>query len=133
MTVSGAHDPSVVPTPAQLVQASVAQEYVADLAKEIEALDGGPVYLLDDGETGTSDAVIMHAKDELWSGGTIENTTLASVLRWCFSNGFNFRIWLADNNPRAHVENAEPVRDFDSAVKALKRGGAYWHANSTME
>ena len=96
-------------------------------------MDGGPVYLLDDDETGTSDAIIMDAKDELWSGKTIESTTLAKVLRWCFTNGFNFRIWLADNNPRAHLENAEPVRDFESAVKALSRGGAYWHANSTIE
>lgn len=128
MTVSGSIGATDVPPPAKLIPASMAQEYIADLEEKLVALDGAPLYLIEDGETGASDDLVLDAKVAIEQGRPSEQVPLFTFLDRCFENGWHFRIWLADDHPDAHTRNVVQVGDAKAAVAAMKRGGVFWNA-----
>jgi hypothetical protein len=133
MTVSEVQSFSDLPSSVTLVLASRAAPYIEpELARELAQLDGSPVYLVDDGETGTSDAFVMEAKSRLWADQGAEGTVLNEVLTWCFAHRVSFRIWPADGTVQPHVAQAQEVHGLSDTFEALKtNSGAWWHANST--
>ena len=126
MTVSGAIKAADVPPPGKLVPASQAQTYIARLEPSLSKLDGAPVYLIDDGETGTSDDLVMDAKEAIWEQRPLEHLPFIVLLERCLKNGWPFRVWLADNHPEAHTLNVARISDTKSAIAALERGGVCW-------
>ncbi|XLZ68554.1 hypothetical protein ABT364_18665 [Massilia sp. SR12] len=127
MTISGAT--SDIPTifGIGLMLASDAQDYVKSLASELETLDGAPVHLVHDGETGTSDLIIADLENSLLVGDPVNDLPAAQLLQACFKNGLSFRIWWANNDLRAHIANALSVTDLAEAYEAIRvRRGATW-------
>ena len=113
----------------ELLQAKIAQSYIANLEGQLSKLDGAPVFLVHDKETGTSDAVVANLENALIAGTNIENLPIYITLQACFKEGVNFRIWWADNNRDAYKNNSNSVNDLDSALNSIKNGrGAWWHS-----
>ena len=114
---------------AELIPAHLAQPYIANLQARLESLDGSPVYLVHDGESGTSDRVVVDLKTALWEEVDPSSTALFAILSICFESGISFRIWLANNDPNALVVTSEQVISMASTLEALRlRCGAWWHA-----
>jgi len=128
MTVAGAITAADVPPPGKLVPASQAQTYIAQLEAALTKLDGSPVYLIDDGETGTSDDLVMETKEAICEKRPTDNLAFIVLLNRCFAQKWSFRVWLAGNQTNAHVRNVSLVADVASTVAALERGGVCWHA-----
>src|SRR6185312_11778767 len=99
ITISGSITAADVPAPAVLVPASKAQAYIADLEPELAKLDGAPVYFVDDGETGTSEDLVMAANEAANEGRPTDHLPVVVLFERCIRNGWNFRVWLAHNDP----------------------------------
>ena len=129
MTVAGSITAGDVPPPGRLVPASKAQPYIARLEADIARLDGSPVYLIDDGESGTSEDLIMETNEALWEERPVAELPLVILLERCFKNNWNFRAWLATNDSEAHVKGLETVGDLRSALEAVRKSrGMVRHA-----
>jgi len=113
----------------EFLPAKAAQAYIANLESTISELDGAPVFLVHDKETGTSDIAVADLENALIEGTEIENLPLYKVLQACFKEGVSFRIWLADNDESAYKNNSKPVNDMESTQNSIKAGlGAWWHS-----
>ena len=73
--------------------ANQTQDYVRRLAGELGDLDGLPVYLVDDGVTGTSHEIIGEAIEVAYSNGDLLGTRVGAVLQLCEKTGGVFRVW----------------------------------------
>src|SRR5260221_1064800 len=130
MTVSGPIAENDVPPPGRLVPASKAQPYVARLEADLAKLAGSPVFCIDDGETGTSEELVMDANEAATEGKPLAELPVVVLMERCFRNGWNFRVWLADNDPDAHVRRIDAVRDLKAAIASIARSrGVCWHAS----
>jgi len=131
MTISGAVTAADVPATALLVPAANAQAYVAKLESSIARLDGAPVFLVDDGESGTSHNLVSQVGDALVEDRQLREVPFIALLERCIRNGWHFRVWLADNDPLAYVKNTTPVANFDSVLENMKQGRVCvcWHAS----
>jgi hypothetical protein len=128
MTVSGSIA-AISLKDAELIPAREAQSYIASLEGKLESLDGTPVFLVHDKETGTSDLLVSDLKDALLEGTNPNSVPLMAILNSCFKAGISFRIWLANNDMNALVSNSEEVSDLVTTLEALRlRCGAWWHA-----
>lgn len=128
VTISGTVTEADVLVPARLIPASKAQRYIANLEAELKRLDGAPVYLVEDGDTGTSEDLVMEVNEALWEGRPASGLPLVVMLERCFVNKRNFRFWLANSSASSHV-HVHPVPDINSVLEAIRtcRDG-YWHA-----
>lgn len=77
----------------RLVPAHEAYRYMSELADQIAALDGSPVYLCDDGVSGTSHEIVCDAIDVGQAGADISATLIVAILRFCEKVGCTFRVW----------------------------------------
>lgn len=128
MTVTGKIAP-LSSNAIELIPAHLAQDYIAKLEAHLESMDGSPVYLVHDGESGTSDGLVADLKAALWEKTDPSATTLYCILSTCFESGINFRIWLASDAPDALATTSEAVSDMASTLEAFKlQHGAWWHA-----
>jgi hypothetical protein len=126
MTISGATSDMPAILGIELMLANDAQDYIKSLARELESLDGTPVYLVHDGETGTSDLIIADLENALLNGEATSDLPAVQILQACFKNGLRFRIWWA-NNDGAHISNPTPVTDLAEVCEAIRaRRGATW-------
>ena len=126
MTVSGNVTTADVPEPARLVPLPMAQPYVASLGATITRLDGGPAYLVDDGETGTSDLFVYEPEPS----SSARETPFVSLIERCMRNGWSFRVWWADNSTDAYL-NTRPVRSIEEVLDNIEkdRYNVSWHAS----
>jgi len=130
MTVSGSIAEADVPLPGRLVPASKAQAYVAGLEAELAKLDGSPVFFIDDGESGTSEELVMEANEAALEGRPIADLPIVVLMERCIRNGWSFRVWLADSDPGAHLRRVDAINDLKSAIAAIaKSRGVCWHAS----
>lgn len=130
MTISGRVPATGLSSRVELIPAAKAQDYLASLELKLIALDGGPVYLVHDKETSTSDNLVSEFQDAFMDGKNIESLPLVSVLNFCFKNRLNFRVWRADNDMNAYLKNSNEVKDVGSALESIKnQRGAWWHAH----
>ena len=131
MTISGKVSAGDVPATAILVPAASAQAYVANLESRLAQLDGAPVFFVDDGESGTSHDLVGQVGDALVEGRPLREVPFIVLLERCIRNGWNFRVWLADNDPQAHVKNTIPVANFDAVLENMEQGRVCvcWHAS----
>jgi hypothetical protein len=133
MTISGRFSDSIGSGEVELIPAASAQDYIARLESELVQLDGGPLYLVHDKESGTSDIIVSDLVSALLSEECISGLSLTEILQVCFTLGANFRIWLATNDPMAHINNPIEVRDLAATQAALQaHRGAWWHAPANM-
>ena len=103
MTVSG-----VVPNlsglePIEFVEVAKAQYYLEGLADQLTELDGGPLFLVHDGHSGTSDDVVSPAVTSVRMGEPLENTPLNSLLNRLSKGTHTLRIWDAGRGSDAHL------------------------------
>lgn len=127
MTIAGATSEMSAIVGIELVAVEDAQDYIKSLAAELSRLDGIPVYLVHDCETGTSDLIVADLENALSEGVDRSYLPGAQVLQACFDNRVSFRIWWADNDPNAHINNTMQVSDLAEAFAAIKSGrGATW-------
>jgi hypothetical protein len=129
MTVAGSIAAGDVPPPAKLVPAAQAQSYIAKLEPHLIELDGGPVYLVDDGDSGTSEDVVMETYEALWAKQPVGGLPFVVLLERCFDRGWNFRVWLAGNDTSDHTKNIKRVTDVNAVLESIQNhGGVFWHA-----
>ncbi len=129
MTIAGEIPAGELNCQVELLPADLAQAYIAGLKDRLEALDGYKIQLVHDMETDTSDIIVADLENALLENKSITELPLFLVLTWCFKYGVNFRIWLADNDMNALINNCAEVNDMESALEAIKTGGgAWWHA-----
>ncbi|MBA5637886.1 hypothetical protein H3H37_12560 [Duganella sp. LX20W] len=127
MTISGAISAVPAIDGIELLLADDAQKYIKSLANELACLDGTPVHLVHDCETGTSDVVIADLENALLDGKEVYDLPAARILQACFDNGLSFRIWWANNDRDAYISNALPVSDLRKTFEAIKaHRGAIW-------
>ncbi|TSK04456.1 MAG: hypothetical protein FPO08_19240 [Geobacter sp.] len=128
MTISGAIPEDELIPDIEFLPANSAQAYIANLERVLAELDGAPVFLVHDMETGTSDIAVADLENALIGGEEIAYLPLFKVLKACFKHKVNFRIWWADNDDEAYTGNSEAVLDIESALNSIRLGkGAYWH------
>ena len=114
MIISGAiSDMPTVPG-VELLLADDAQDYIKSLASELVDLDGKPVHLAHDCETGTSDIIIADLENALRADEETGEFPAAKILHACFKTGLDFRIWWANDDPRAFFANVLPVANLSS-------------------
>lgn len=120
ITTSGKYVELVGSGQIKLVPASAAQTYISKLAEDIQMLDGGDVYLLDDSCTGTSEDVFNIADDQMIDKGHFDNTLLDIVLAQLYRAGHTIRIWWADNDPLAYTKviDCGSLESFKSTLVA---------------
>lgn len=129
VTVSGEISPSDVPAPAQLVAAAKAQDYVAKLERDLASLDGEPVYFIDDGESGTSEELVMAVGEALREGEPVANLPLVVIIERCFRSGWSFRIWNASDSTGEH-RRVSPAQDLPAVLDSIaKDRGVCCHAS----
>lgn len=127
MTIVGATSEMPAIVGVELVAAEHAQNYIKLLAAELGRLDGKPVHLVHDCETGTSDMIVADLEIGLWEGVDSSCLRGAQVMQACFDNRMSFRIWWASNDPNAHINNIAQVSDLAEAFAAIKSGrGVTW-------
>lgn len=126
MTIAGRH-PELPQDAVEFLPAAEAQNYVSRLEDELGRLDGSPVLLVHDQESGTSDIIVSDFVNALVTGEGTDNP-LHEILKTCFRTGTNFRIWLATNDPMAH-KNVVEIHDLSGVQTALREfRGVVWHA-----
>jgi hypothetical protein len=86
----------------RLVPMNEAQKYILALSAEIQETDGSPLFLVDDGESGTSHNIVVDAENNLHENGTLDGTTLLKLMEQFTQSGNYFRIWYASNTPSSH-------------------------------
>jgi hypothetical protein len=90
--------------PLELVPAENAQYYIKDMQAFLFQEDGEPVYLVHDGETGTSHNIINAASTCFAFNYTLVGSSLLELFeRFCHS-GHVFRIWYASNEQNVHTQ-----------------------------
>jgi hypothetical protein len=103
MTVSGIAPDLSGLEPVEFVEAAKAQYYIERLAEQLTQLDGGPLFLVDDGHSGTSDDLVSPAVSSVRMGEPIENTPLNLLLNRLSTGQHTLRIWYAGRVLDAHL------------------------------
>ncbi len=115
MTVSGIAPDLSGLEPIEFVGVAKAQYYIERLAEQLTELDGGPLFLVHDGQSGTSDELIQPAVSAVRLGEPIENTPLSHLLNRLSKGTHTLRIWYAGNTD-AHLQ----VKDCGSWEAAMR-------------
>ncbi len=111
--------------PLELVEASKAQNYLQNIAPDISAADGMPLYLIHDGETGTSDDFVSAVYEHVESFDSLEGLVLSILLERLIQSKNSFRIWWANNRPdawRAVADIDSPEELFDYVFRRARNG-----------
>ena len=96
MTIAGTPSVNVdVVNGVHFVPVSDTQSYLLNIAADIQGVDGGPLFLVDDG-SGTSQDFVVEAENRLRYRETLEGTIMLALIGYCVKNGNSFRIWYAD-------------------------------------
>jgi hypothetical protein len=86
----------------RFIPISEAQPYLQALAPDIAKADGVPLFLVEDGETGTSHEIVVDAEDRLGRGETLNGTVMFTLMQAFADRGNTFRVWWAANKPDAY-------------------------------
>lgn len=132
MTLSGRMRPEDRPAALALIPANEAQAYVVALEPELIALDGGPIFLVEDGETGTSDVVVADLVSALEDDVDASSFEISKLMASCVLSGVSFRIWWAGgDDSAAHKRLVVDVENVAAAMQALRSGKSVrWHPES---
>jgi hypothetical protein len=103
-TLSGADVSSEQVPGLRLTPALQAQDYVRARAVAIAELDGSPVYLCDDAESGTSHNFICDVEDFVRENQTLVASPLEPLLDLCERRDLVLRVWWANNDPDAYLK-----------------------------
>ncbi|WP_143707434.1 hypothetical protein [Uliginosibacterium sp. TH139] len=129
MTVSGRIPNSEVVAGVELVPAANAQRYISSLEGELAEEDGAPVFLVHDGETGTSDLLIGDLQEAISDSGSATELAAYQMIQLCFAKSVPFRIWLARDSADDHKRHPVDVQCIGDVCQALISGrGAKWSA-----
>lgn len=85
----------------KLVPIVEAQSYLANLASEIEAADGGPCFFWDDEASGTSEELLISLEESILNSSRHKEHPLFKTLRECERLAVSVRFWTATNDLRA--------------------------------
>ena len=106
--------------PIELVPAPDAQSYIHPMANTLAGMNQAPVYLVDDGTTGTSDDFVTDGENALINNGTLEGSVLFSVIQRLAAQGNAILIWLANNDLLAY-QAAEPCSSVEELLAVVRR------------
>jgi hypothetical protein len=116
-------------SPLELTPAEQAQYYIRDRHAFLSQQDGEPLYLVDDGETGTSHKFISAASSYLYLNGSLVGCTLFKLCKCLCPCGHVFRIWYASNEEHAHIQVLQ-CNSFEEVMRAIE---TYVHANQDIQ
>ena len=87
--------------PLEFVDASNTQPYMQNISNNIMEADGTPLYLIHDGETGTSDNFISEINEYFGINGTMEGSVFFNLLDKLSKTNNSIRVWWANNRDDA--------------------------------
>jgi len=90
------------------------------MANTLAGMNQAPVYLVDDGTTGTSDDFVTDGENALINNGTLEGSVLFSVIQRLAAQGNAILIWLANNDLLAY-QAAEPCSSVEELLAVVRR------------
>jgi hypothetical protein len=106
-------------SPVELIRAEEAQYYIRDLGAFLAQADGEPVYLVHDGETGTSHDFIVNTFLYFGPDGRLADCTLLRLLTRLCEAGHVFRIWYASDGENVHAQLL-PCHSLEEVVAAIE-------------
>lgn len=107
MTISGTPPKSSGLEPIEFVPADNAQQYIRNIADILSEIDGGPLFLVHDGKTGTSHNFIVVAVNYFNLNGSLKKTRLFMLIEACVISGNVFRIWYASDEVNIYQKVTE--------------------------
>lgn len=124
ITTSGATVDLSGVEPVELIDIRDAQQYVRDLEDELSAADGTPLFLIHDGETGTSHNFVVEAEDRVHRTGSLRGSRLATVLERLVAAGNTFRIcWASDSPAFPDAAQCHTLDQIVATIEQQVRGG----------
>ena len=81
----------------RIVPARDAQGYISVLEDKLKVLDGEHVYILDDGESGTSEGVFAELDKVIEKGNEFNNSDFVKLVNYLLERNHTIRIWEARN------------------------------------
>jgi hypothetical protein len=106
-------------SPLELIPAEQAQYYIKDRQAFLSQEDGSPLYLVHDGETGTSDIIITDAISYLYHNGNLVGSTLLELCKRLSYNNYIFRIWYPSNEEDAHTKVTQ-CYSLEDVIRAIE-------------
>ena len=104
----------------EIVPALDVQNYVHPIAQTLTGMNQASAFLVHDGTTGTSDDLVANGENALIDNGTLEGTSLLSVIRRLAAQGNAILIWWANNNPLAY-QTAEQCSSLEELLATARR------------
>ena len=126
IVISGKNVALVNATAGRLLPIIEAQPYVANLAQEIQALDGSPSFFWDDSETGTSHELVCAAENGLFEDQPLESSALGQLIKSCELHNVTARVWWPTNEPNSfdHVARTSCAAEAFALIHAQAGKGA---------
>ncbi|HTK84106.1 MAG TPA: hypothetical protein VL625_03380 [Patescibacteria group bacterium] len=106
--------------PIELLPASKASTYIQQREIEISQLDGDPLFLVHDGQSGTSDEFLGDAVNAIRSGDGMEGTLFERLMKRLSQGDHTVRIWYARNDPDAHL-HVKNCSTYEEAMHEFKK------------
>jgi hypothetical protein len=105
--------------PVELVAAALAQDYIRDRASEIGEVDGGPLFLVHDGESQTSHDIVVPAYNQILDRAPLGDTDFGKILTDLLIAGHTVRVW--DAGAMSNKETLGlTLAEYDSPDDALR-------------
>ena len=109
--------------PIQVSPGTESQEYIRVLLPQISRLDGVPIFMVDDGTTGTSHDLICEATNAINEGRKVEVTRLFQVLTRLATAKHTVRIWWADNDQGA-FRRVKQCLTLEEVISTIRKQAA---------
>jgi hypothetical protein len=106
-------------SPIELIPAEQAQYYIKDRQAFLSQEDGEPLYLVHDGETWTSDKIILNANSYFFDKGTLAGSPFLELCNRLSYMKHIFRIWYASNEANAHTQVTQ-CHSLEEVVRAIE-------------
>lgn len=128
MTVCGDVSP-LISNGHELIPLEQCHQYLVNLISVISTVDGSPIFLVSDRETGSSDLLVSALYDAVLDEADYSSLDIYELLKVCFEAGINFRLWGANNNLNAWTDYSIRVSTLQQAVEGIGHGKSiYFHA-----
>jgi hypothetical protein len=120
VVLSGANASNLSVAMGRLVPIAEAQTYLVRLQSSIQAVDGGPCFFWDDGETGTSEELFTSLEESLLDATQHKEHAIFKALRDCETLALNVRLWTATDDLQAfsHVPILQSAEEAIALLRA---------------
>lgn len=117
MTMAGAWVDLSPLLPIKLIPIDQTQPYLQQREELLSREDGQPLFLVHDGETGTSHNFITAAEEYFNTHDRLEGTPLFELFKLFCDEEHVFRIWWASDNKKSEYRQCSTLEEVTTVVK----------------